>query len=87
MRPHVDETEGKEPTGDLLKQRDLAIKKLAAVVKRDKVWQVRSAAAFGLATMRERADAIGASLDLISSPGKGTRIELTLELPDGHPVP
>ena len=55
MRPHVDETEGKEPTGDLLKQRDLAIKKLAAVVKRDKVWQVRSAAAFGLATMRCKA--------------------------------
>lgn len=42
---------------------------------------------FGLATMRERADAIGARLDVISAPGKGTRIELTLELPDGSFVP
>ena len=55
MRPHVDETEGQQPTGDLLKQRDQAIKKLAALVKRDKVWQVRSAAAFSLANMRCKA--------------------------------
>ena len=55
MRPHVDETEGKSPTGDLLKQRDLTIKRLGAIVKRDKVWQVRSAAAFSLAAMRCKA--------------------------------
>lgn len=55
MRPHVDETEGKDPTGDLLKQRDQAIKKLGTLLKRDKVWQVRSAAAFSLANMRCKA--------------------------------
>ena len=55
MRPHVDETEGKEPTGELLKQRDLVIDKVGALLKRDKVWQVRSAAAFALAEMRCKA--------------------------------
>jgi len=55
LRPHVDETEGKQPTGDVLKQRDQAIKKLGALLKRDKVWQVRSAAAFSLANMRCKA--------------------------------
>ena len=55
IRPHVDETEGKAPAGELLKQRDQAIKKLAALLKRDKVWQVRSAAAFSMANMRCKA--------------------------------
>lgn len=35
---------------------------------------------FGLATMRERADAIGARLHVTSSPGSGTRVELVLGL-------
>jgi len=55
MRPHTDETEGQSPTGELLKQRDQVIRKLAAMVKRDKVWQVRSAAAFSMAEMRCKA--------------------------------
>ena len=55
LRPHVDETAGAEPSADVLAQRDLAIKKMAALLKRDKVWQVRSAAAFALANMRCKA--------------------------------
>ncbi|HEB52977.1 MAG TPA: VWA domain-containing protein [bacterium] len=55
LQPHVDETLGKEPAGDLLAQRDRAISKLAAILKRDKIWQVRSAAAYALATMRCKA--------------------------------
>lgn len=35
---------------------------------------------FGLATMRERAEAIGARLDIDSEPQRGTRVELTLPL-------
>jgi signal transduction histidine kinase len=34
---------------------------------------------FGLATMRERAETIGGTLELQSSPGAGTRV--TIELP------
>jgi signal transduction histidine kinase len=34
---------------------------------------------FGLATMRERAESIGGTFDLHSTPGSGTRI--TVELP------
>lgn len=55
MRPHVDETEGKNPTGEVLKKRDLAIKQLQRLLVSDKIWQVRSAAAFSLATMRCKA--------------------------------
>ncbi|MFT4842272.1 MAG: hypothetical protein ACJAUC_003585 [Planctomycetota bacterium] len=55
MQPHVDETEGKKPTGDLLKERDLAIQQLQRLLVSDKIWQVRSAAAFSLATMRCKA--------------------------------
>jgi signal transduction histidine kinase len=35
---------------------------------------------FGLAGMRERADAMGAHLDLRSVPGRGTRVEITVPL-------
>lgn len=55
MQPHVDETEGKNPTGNVLKKRDRAIKELQRLLVSDKVWQVRSAAAFSLATMRCKA--------------------------------
>ncbi|MGK0200955.1 MAG: hypothetical protein ACI9S9_000006 [Planctomycetota bacterium] len=55
MQPHVDETEGKNPTGELLEKRDLVIKQLQRLVVSDKIWQVRSAAAFSLATMRCKA--------------------------------
>ena len=55
MQPHVDETEGKNPTGDLLKKRDQVIKQLGRLLVSDKIWQVRSAAAFSLATMRCKA--------------------------------
>ncbi|MEZ6037193.1 MAG: HEAT repeat domain-containing protein [Planctomycetota bacterium] len=55
LQPHVDETEGNNPTGELLKQRDQAIDKLEKLLSSDKVWQVRSAAAFALGTMRCKA--------------------------------
>lgn len=37
---------------------------------------------FGLKTMRERAEAIGASFNLTSSPGDGTSITVSLQLPE-----
>ena len=40
---------------------------------------------FGLKTMTERAAAIGAKLAMISRPGAGTRVELTLARPGGPP--
>lgn len=52
LRPHVDETAGASPSADVLQTRDLAIQKLKELVQRDRVWQVRSAAAFALAGMR-----------------------------------
>lgn len=55
MQPHTDETLGKEPSGEAAKQKDLAIKKLESLLVRDKIWQVRSAAAFSLASMRCKA--------------------------------
>ncbi len=55
MQPHVDETEGKTPDKDLAAKRDHTIKQLQALLLRDKIWQVRSAAAFSLATMRCKA--------------------------------
>lgn len=55
MQPHTDETEGNTPTGEALTKRDLAIKQLESLLVRDKIWQVRSAAAFALATMRCKA--------------------------------
>lgn len=55
LRPHTDETEGKAPSGDVLAMRDEAIDALDKLLTRDKIWQVRSAAAFGLATMRCKA--------------------------------
>jgi signal transduction histidine kinase len=41
----------------------------------------RRAAHYGLATMRERAEAVGARLRIHSRPGRGTRVEI--ELPRG----
>ena len=55
IRPHVDETEGKTPGKDIAAKRDHAIKQLQSLLVRDKIWQVRSAAAFSLATMRCKA--------------------------------
>ncbi len=52
MQPHVDETLGMAPTGEVLRQRDQVIDQLEKLLVRDKVWQVRSAAAFALAAMR-----------------------------------
>ncbi|MBK8097543.1 MAG: HEAT repeat domain-containing protein [Planctomycetes bacterium] len=52
MQPHVDETLGKKPAGELLATRDLVIAKLGELLVRDQIWQVRSAAAFSLAVMR-----------------------------------
>lgn len=52
LQPHVDETLGRQPTGELLATRDLVIQKLQELLVRDKIWQVRSAAAFALARLR-----------------------------------
>jgi hypothetical protein len=52
LQPHVDETLGMTPSGELLQTRDLAIQKLGELLQRDQVWQVRSAAAFALAGMK-----------------------------------
>lgn len=38
----------------------------------------RRAAHYGIATMRERAEAVGARLRIVSRPGKGTRVEIEL---------
>jgi signal transduction histidine kinase len=40
-----------------------------------------AAARFGLETMRERAESIGGVLEIISSPGNGTTIALTVPVP------
>ena len=37
---------------------------------------------FGLAIMRERAESIGGRLDVHSAPGEGTRVEVTLPIPE-----
>jgi len=55
LQPHVDETEGMSPNKDIQKTRDQCIKQLTSLLVRDKIWQVRSAAAFSLATMRCKA--------------------------------
>lgn len=54
MQPHVDETVEREiePAAETLARRDEAIAALSKVAQRDKVWQARSAAAFGLAIMK-----------------------------------
>lgn len=55
LRPHVDETAGKEATGAVLASRDAAFAKLDELLQKDKVWQVRNAAAFALANCRCKA--------------------------------
>jgi len=52
LQPHVDETLGARPGAGTLQVRDLAIEKLGELLVRDQIWQVRSAAAFALATMK-----------------------------------
>lgn len=42
---------------------------------------------FGLATLRERAESIGGKVNLISSPGQGTRIRVELPAPAARPSP
>jgi len=55
LQPHVDETAGKQPTGEVLAMRDQAMAKLEALLVRDSVWQVRNAAASALATQKCKA--------------------------------
>ncbi len=55
LQPHVDETLGKDPTGDVLALRDQVFGKLDELLVRDKVWQVRNAAAFALANCKCKA--------------------------------
>lgn len=55
LRPHVDETAGASPSPANLQLRDTSIQKLEEVLVKDAVWQVRSAAAFGLANLRCKA--------------------------------
>ncbi|HEX5053110.1 MAG TPA: HEAT repeat domain-containing protein [Planctomycetota bacterium] len=52
MQPHVDESLGQVPTGEVLKLRDLELGKLEDLLVRDQIWQVRSAAAFALAIQK-----------------------------------
>lgn len=52
MQPHVDESLGNKPAGELQQTRDLVIQKLREMLVRDQVWQVRSACAFALAIMK-----------------------------------
>jgi len=52
MQPHVDESLGKKPEGETLALRDQTITKLEEILIRDQIWQVRSAAAFSLASMK-----------------------------------
>jgi signal transduction histidine kinase len=42
---------------------------------------------FGLATLRERAESIGGKVNLVSSPGQGTRIRVELPAPAARPSP
>jgi HEAT repeat protein len=52
MQPHVDESLGKAPVGELLAQRDAVIERLEALLVQDPIWQVRSACAFALAIQK-----------------------------------
>jgi len=52
MQPHVDESEGKQPTGATLALRDQELQKLEELLIRDQIWQVRSACAFALAVQK-----------------------------------
>ena len=55
LQPHVDETAGKQPTGDVLALRDQAMAKLEALLVRDPIWQVRNAAATAMAIQKCKA--------------------------------
>ena len=55
LSPHTDETLVEEPTASARQIRDQAIKKLAALLVKDPIWQVRSAGAFALARMKCKA--------------------------------
>jgi signal transduction histidine kinase len=44
----------------------------------DTTWSRRSGGSYGLLVMRERAEAVGARLDVRSAPGKGTEVEVIL---------
>jgi two-component system sensor histidine kinase UhpB len=46
----------------------------------DKAFPGANRAAWGITTMRERAEAVGAVLDIDAQPGAGTRVRVTLEL-------
>jgi len=41
----------------------------------------------GLRIMRERARRVGADVEVVSAPGAGTRIVMTLPLPERQPLP
>jgi hypothetical protein len=55
LSQHTDETQGAAPAADVLQLRDDVIDKLGKLLARDKIWQVRSAAAFALARMKCKA--------------------------------
>jgi hypothetical protein len=52
LAPHVDESLGKKPEAPVLQTRDQVIERLRQLLLKDPVWQVRSAAAFGLAGLK-----------------------------------
>lgn len=55
LQPHVDETLGKQPTAEEVALRDQVFDKLGDLLNREKIWQVRNAAAFALANTRCKA--------------------------------
>lgn len=55
LAPHTDETKHDTFSEEVLARRDQALKTFERLVERDKIWQVRAAAAEGLAEMRTSA--------------------------------
>ncbi len=54
MAPHTDETQHDKIPADVAKKRDEVIEKMKQILTREKVWQVRAAAAQNLAAMKTK---------------------------------
>ncbi len=46
--------------------------------------RARSDGHFGLSSMQERADDVGAAFSIVSAPGRGTQVEAVVQAPAGH---
>ncbi|MBR2569607.1 MAG: HAMP domain-containing sensor histidine kinase [Paenibacillus sp.] len=49
-------------------------------------WEDHKQVSYGLKTMQERVHEIGGSIQFITAPGKGTRIEIRIPLPEDEPI-